>query len=552
MATEKITLLQIGDGSDWHFVNGVWQDANNRSLIVPAGMRRADGTGLQGHHYAFNTALAYQDVRVRFDFRLTSHSDVGIVLRARDEAHFALLHFTSCGQAARAQHFWAAYSHMDESGYLRISKLDMVRRVPSNDNLWLSAELALTGNQLVVMIGQFGRFEAEERIYYDAGQIGLFTFGDAEIRNVMVTGEPVERAWKDDARQPVNWFHPCPDTTYGRWQRPLDLLRLSDGELLLNYNVQEGPAEMKRIPLLVRSLDAGRTWSEPEPVPLLPRRSALPARIHLTPGGRLIALHKTAEGFYTAESFDRGHTWCAPVPTGLGAAPTGVEELHLGPQAFLNLIDSTILLFAYGPRLDLRKPDLPVNTWGSRHAQAFVCRSTDDGHTWSPWINVDNSGRSFSFDPAVPGQPVEGSMDGNLDLTEVCAAQTGDGRIMALVRPIYSPWMWETWSGDGGITWMPCVPGPFPGYATPNALRTKVGALLIAHRLPSMTLHASHDDGGTWDQGTMIDSAVWVMGSMLEVQPDVVLYVYWDSFESLMRAQWIRVTPGGLEPANPR
>jgi hypothetical protein len=38
------------------------------------------------------------------------------------------------------------------------------------------------------------------------------------------------------------------------------------------------------------------------------------------------------------------------------------------------------------------------------------------------------------------------------------------------------------------------------------------------------------------------------MGSMIEVEPDVVLYVYWDSFESLMRAQFIRVTPDGLEP----
>jgi len=56
------------------------------------------------------------------------------------------------------------------------------------------------------------------------------------------------------------------------------------------------------------------------------------------------------------------------------------------------------------------------------------------------------------------------------------------------------------------------------------------------------------DDGMTWDQGTMIDSAIWVMGSMLEVEDDVVLYVYWDSFESLMRAQFIRVTDEGLIP----
>ena len=38
------------------------------------------------------------------------------------------------------------------------------------------------------------------------------------------------------------------------------------------------------------------------------------------------------------------------------------------------------------------------------------------------------------------------------------------------------------------------------------------------------------------------------MGAMVEVEPDVVLYVYWDSYESRMRAQRIRVTPAGLEP----
>ena len=36
------------------------------------------------------------------------------------------------------------------------------------------------------------------------------------------------------------------------------------------------------------------------------------------------------------------------------------------------------------------------------------------------------------------------------------------------------------------------------------------------------------------------------MGSMVEVEPDVVLYVYQTT--KLMRAQFIRVTDSGLEP----
>ena len=54
----------------------------------------------------------------------------------------------------------------------------------------------------------------------------------------------------------------------------------------------------------------------------------------------------------------------------------------------------------------------------------------------------------------------------------------------------------------------------------------------------------------TFDQGTMIDSGLWCMGSMIEIEPDLVLYAYMDSFESLMRMQFIRVTAMGFEPVD--
>ena len=66
-----------------------------------------------------------------------------------------------------------------------------------------------------------------------------------------------------------------------------------------------------------------------------------------------------------------------------------------------------------------------------------------------------------------------------------------------------------------------------------------------------MTIHCDHDEGLTWDQGTTIDSGGWCMGSMCEVEPDVVLYCYWDTYSKLMRAQRLQVTPSGLEPVRP-
>ena len=87
----------------------------------------------------------------------------------------------------------------------------------------------------------------------------------------------------------------------------------------------------------------------------------------------------------------------------------------------------------------------------------------------------------------------------------------------------------------------------FPATPPPTCSGPAPGVLLVAHRLPMMTVHASFDAGATW-RGTIIDSSIWVMGSMLEVRPDLVLYVYYDSFESRMRAQYLSVADGTLTP----
>ena len=537
-------------GNDWHFVNGKWQDGQGESLIVPKELLRSDGYSLQGHHYAFAKNICLRDVRIRFEFRLMPHTDIGLILRATDESHFYLLHFPNCGQASRSQHFWAALSKMDGSGYLRRIKMEMVRRVPSNSGLWLCADVTLSGNKISVCIDKNGRFEAQDETYCGPGHIGIHCFScggfsQPEIRNVTIEAQPAASSvWNDKVRQPKNWFCPCPDTAYGNWQKPLDLVCLPDGELLLNY-VAVDQATEKWTGLLSRSADGGRTWSSPETPDILQVNDEwYPSRVHMTPGQRLICLIPTDNDYLTAESKDAGRTWSKPVPVAIGPAPAQLGELILGPQAFLNLADGSMVLFCYG-HIDSKYSDLfssansvADQTWGSGHAQAFTCRSTDDGHTWSSLANIDN-----------PGCDAQGKQyEGNLDLTEICGVQLSNGRIMALIRPVYSPWMWETWSQDGGTTWGPCVRGPFPGYATPNMLRTASGAILVAHRLPGLTIHCSFDDGRSWDQGTMIDSAVWVMGTMAEVEPNLVLYVYWDSFESLMRAQFIRVLPSRIEP----
>jgi hypothetical protein len=541
-ATVASQRLTLGDGSEWAFVNGPWQDGPNGELVMPDATRATDGDAMQGYHFAFHRRASYGEARIRFEFRLFPHSDIGVILGARDASHFSVLHFPNCGQACRAQHFWAALSRMDDAGYLRIRKLDMVRRVPSTTGVWLTADVRVRGDRVSVQIGDYGRFEAQDPAL-GAGLIGLYRFATAEIRNVVIEGHGGPPSWRDIIRQPTNWFTPCPDTDHGLWQRPLNLIRLPNGELLLCYGVQERPYEGKLTFLAARSTDGGRTWGKPEHLP--PWKADdhwVQPTLHLTPRGRLICLLQRTTRLEVCESADGGRTWSEPLLSHGGPAPVGVTNYNYvgGRQGVLNLANHDMVLFGLGGHETSAK-QYPVWTWGSIHCQAYSVRSTNDGASWSDPVNMDTPG----FD--AEGKPYEG----NLDLTEACAAELSDGKILALIRPCYSPWMWETWSHDHGATWGPCVRGPFAGYATSNMLRTKAGALLVAHRLPGLTVHCSRDEGKTWDEGTTIDSGLWAMGSMAEIEPNVVLYVYWDTRMSLMRAQFLRVTDTTLEPVRP-
>ena len=105
--------------------------------------------------------------------------------------------------------------------------------------------------------------------------------------------------------------------------------------------------------------------------------------------------------------------------------------------------------------------------------------------------------------------------------------QTKEGKVLSLVRPVYSPWMWEVWSGDNGQSWGPATTGPFACYACYAccALATESGALLVSGRMPGLGLYASFDSGMTWKPYRVDTAGLWAMGTMYEVEPNLVFYV---------------------------
>jgi len=524
---------------EWEYSGNAWENKDNGFLSPVSGGSSDDSSCIQGYNFVFHNKLAYNDFEAVFDFIQKPHSDVGIVFGAKNASSFYMLHFPCCGQAYRAQHFWVALSEMREDGYLRIIERRMVNRINSYINTVHSVSIKYKDETLRLTID--GRASLDLTGIRDgAGAAGLCLFNGAEIIDFRINGAENENMpWIHNIRQSANWFHPCLSTEHGHWQRPINLLRPSAGELLLYFGMSEGYSG-KPVYCFIRSYDNGMTWTAPEE---WWRKEGIwegeSRSIHVFPDNvmRCMIFRNGFRDIIMIESKDGGRSWSDAKPVFTGKIPGSMSDLYLGPQGFVNLSDGTTVMFAYGS-IQTKIPDTEIYTWGSLHCQAFSARSTDGGYTWTDFINIDGT-----------KDPVNGNaINGNMDFTEVCGVQTNCGDIAALIRPVYSPWMWEARSTDGGATWLPAVRGPFPGYAAPNMTRTASGFIIIAHRLPGLTVDVSADDGQTWTHSTMIDSAIWAMGSMLEVEPDIILYIYWDSFESLMRGQFFKVTGSGLIP----
>ncbi len=509
-AGESKMQLSIGDGKDWQFFNSNWSDQPDGSI---KGAKDGDGDGLQGYCLAFLKTKAYSDVEAEFDVTMPAgHADEGFIFRAQDPTHFYIVHFPQCGQGYRAQHYWAALSKADGSGYLRIITMNHVQRVASNPvGTTNHAKIKVTGDRIQVWVNGFPAIDERDKSY-KSGRIGLAGFVAFAHGKVTVDGKIARAAaWNDKVKQVKNWTTPF--AAQGGTQGGINLAKTAKGTLLCQFTGAGGA-------YLARSSDLGKTWT------VNPTPPNLTGLVQSLKDGRLISVTLGGTDSAWSESTDDGLTWSAPVAIEM-TSPPDLRSFSTGWP--LELKDGTLIRFGLGGHKTWNDP---VTKWGNVHCQAFATRSTDGGKTWSKPANLDTDRPDM----------------GNLDLTEPVGFETADGRIMCLIRPVYSPWMWETWSNDGGKTWGPCVRGPFPGWAPSVAVRTQSGAVTFPTRGPGLTMHTTYDDGMTWDGGTYIDTSIWAMGSEVEVKPNVILFMYMDSWQGLLRAQYMKMTPKGLEP----
>jgi hypothetical protein len=527
--------ISIGNNDHWSFVGGTWDEDESGIMSPPA--QRADD------HLAFKIDQAYTDVQIDFEFRWSiNHCGAGVVLRAQDASHHYLVHFPCCGQHYRAKHFWAAISKMDDRGWLEILKMEMIHGVPSErggmqsikGTLWQQVRVVAKGDQISVWVnGRPGPVVHDET--YQRGCVGLESWvcsgltswaydgAGSDFRNVRIEGSEAGAAsWDTSIEPPVNHFVPHAAAP-GQSQGVAGLAHAPNGDLLMVLD-EVG---------LLRSVDRGRTW-QPANAEGWQDGTLVDSRDQ-----RILAQHNIDGATALSTSLDNGHTWSVPQKVTQAPFEPG-RPMTLHPMSgMVELADGTLLAFhaANDPSWQIAKTIEQgdnVYEWGGLHCTGWSTRSTDGGSTWSAPVPLD-------------GPPAVGI---NFDMCEFTSTiQRRDGQVLCLGRPIYSPWIWEVWSENQGESWGPSTRGPFCSYACAALPHpTASGALIVGGRMPGLSIYVSHDEGMTW-KIFRLGTSTGAMGAMVEVEPDVVLWVYGDNRDTSARGQFIRITADGAEPA---
>ncbi len=281
--------------------------------------------------------------------------------------------------------------------------------------------------------------------------------------------------------------------------------------------------------MLIRSTDAGKTWSKPTTLLDTPDDDRHPAWIELPDGTLLCSLFiypgaefadfvvhpEHAHHTVVLRSSDHGLTWSEPVRP---PSPFIADESD-GPMVVLK--DGSVLLTISGV----------VKQGGP--AQAAVFTSCDRGASWK-LLSTIKAGH---------------------DLDEANAAQLADGRLVLVARPEGD----IAWSPDGGRTWTSPVSFGVRLYA-PSLYVLADGTLVCLHGSYApghggLRLIFSSDGGHTWiapaaDHGFLVDHC-YGYGKAMELRDGSLLvtdqgtggHTAADAKNMAMRALGVRIRP---------
>ena len=515
-------------------------------------------------HKAFRTDLTLSDETVECEYQLPfDNGHMGVVFGAQNSDHYYWAYIPHWGQLWRARALYAAIAIAEGTGHIRHLDMRLMPNVPCHLNIWRSLRVQRRGNHIQMWVnGVKGPSAVDDT--YGPGRVGVSGYNRGAIRNLKIEGEKVNGpAWAPSGPRKRNFYEPFRNDGPCHYQHPGGICKLANGELIIPVHINNSPNPYTPEPghchtRWYRSADAGRTWSQYAQ----PERRNLPMgncfevepgvirwlHYHHPPAGStaLQDIFTQGNGFYYRDSDDLCQTYNG---WQLGAQVGDWSQLnrdgcHVNMGYLIRLRDGTLSLNL------IRELPLIMNlrhkgqgTWPlNRGIHPYCVRSTDGGKTWSQPAPMDHAALYLGMAPD----------DHVSDFTETPMAELPSGRIIAMSRPFCSPYMWQTYSDDGGRNWRQACYAPFSASGGPNLVLTQSGYLALIARSSGMGVHISTDEGMNWTAGGMIDSPNYYNGSAIEVEPDVVLVSYpiIDVVPGYARMQRVRIMPDRTVPAD--
>jgi BNR repeat-like domain/3-keto-disaccharide hydrolase len=466
---------------------------------------------------AFFTPYEWGDVtlKARFLVEPQSHGVLacGFVVRAKDAFHYYYVHYDK-GQAILCR-------SDNNEGWNEIKR---VGRLEKPAGSWHEGQLQCVGDTIRVSLNGTLLYEAEDATL-TSGRVGFYAGqGLAHVRDIVVTGEAknAESEFVVPPPPPPDFVHVCTDAGAGGYEAFPDVCRLNDGRLMCVFYAGYGHVAMpnEQLPKGGRisyclSGDEGRTWTPAETLYDGPDDDRDPSIVQLD-NGRLIcnffSLRKAEGkqppwdglGTWLVYSDDMGRTWSEPLQ---------VAETYYCSSPARQLSDGRLILGLYAE--------------GDGKAWGAVTISEDNGLTWGGVIDIDNGGMR---------------LDAETDIIEL-----KDGTLFAAQRAQSGKSCAYSTSADGGKTWAVSTPFGFQGHCH-YLHRTLDDIILMAHRLPSTSLHYSLDECATWSENVTVDTVGGAYPSMVTLKDGTVLIVYYEEGEgSSIRAKRFLATSQGIK-----
>ena len=494
-----VDLSGPGASEQWMLMDGA--SIENGELVMD---------GRQEVSRAFLLPHEWEDVTLRAKFMVEPAEKgvlaCGFVIRASDAVTYYYVHFD------RAQAILVrSGENVSWNEIKRTGGLDK----PAGQ--WHTGELQAQGGVLKVSLNGKLLYEAKDDTL-GQGRIGFYAGqGLAHVKEIVVSGNA--RPAGDELRVPPPRFvYVCKDAGAGGYEAFPDVCRLDDDRLMAVFYAGYGHVALpnEQLPKGGRicystSADEGRTWSPAQILHDGPDDDRDPSIVQLE-NGRLIcnffSLRKSDEpgkrwtglGTWMVTSDDLGRTW---------SKPRQIFDSYYCSTPIRELSDGRLILGLYRETSD--------------SAAGAVGLSDDGGKTWTEAVDIDNGGTR---------------LDAETDVVELT-----DGTLYAAQRPA----MCFSTSKDRGQTWTVSKPIGFAGHC-PYFLRTPDGIILLAHRLPSTSLHYSLDECKTWSDNVVVDTVGGAYPSMVNLKDGSVLIVYYEEGAgSSIRAKRFRATKSGIE-----